>query len=162
MVTMGFVRNDLTDCKSDFMAIVPPKAKNAISRCPILKACIKGGVSTRRITGTYQLNFLMSQYIIGEIAIYTIKSLKNHKWKPAGQINKLYSPSQRLSYLSNRLKLKNTRVNGRWIKIKLSRTTIMFHRTKGINTVRILLFIFGKQSAIAFIPKKNRKPDIEK
>jgi hypothetical protein len=69
MATMGIERNVLTDCKSDFMAIVPPKVKNAISRCPRLKACIKGGVITRRIMGTYQLNFLMSQYIIGEIAI---------------------------------------------------------------------------------------------
>jgi hypothetical protein len=134
------------------MAIVPPKVKNAMSRCPRLKACIKGGVSTSRITGTYQLHFLMSLNIIGEIAIYTIKSLKNHKWKPAGQINKLYSPVLRLWYLSRRLKLKNSFVNGVWEKKRLSRTTITFQRTKGINTVRILFFIFGKQSVIAFNP----------
>jgi hypothetical protein len=94
----------------------------------------------------------MSLNIIGEIAIYTIKSLKNHKWKPAGQINKLYSPVLRLWYLSRRLKLKNSFVNGVWEKKRLSRTTITFQRTKGINTVRILFFIFGKQSVIAFNP----------
>ena len=152
MATIGLERNALTESKSDFMAIVPPKVKNAMSRCPRLNACIKGGVSTSRITGTYQLNFLISQKIIGEIVIYTIKSLKNHKWKPAGQINKLYSPVLRLLYLSSKLKLKNSFVKGIWEKKKLSRTTITFHRTKGINTVRILFFIFGKQSVIAFNP----------
>lgn len=68
--------------------MVPPRIKKAISKWENSNRVMIGGVTINIIPQAHHPIFFMHQYKIGESAMKTIKSLKNHRWKAAGSMRR--------------------------------------------------------------------------